>query len=71
MRAWLRCAGGNPIVALAGKLAPLFVIFFFIMLSVVLILEGRDIDLEVWAAERAADSFRVVYDRPLQLSIRR
>src|SRR5262249_12684285 len=27
MRAWLRCAGGNPIVALAGKLAPLFVIF--------------------------------------------
>ena len=35
-----RCAGGNPIVALAGKLAPLFVIFFFIMLSVPLILEG-------------------------------
>src|SRR5258705_6045521 len=40
MRAWLRCAGGNPIVALAGKLAPLFVIFFLIMLSVPLILEG-------------------------------
>ena len=40
MRAWLACANGNPIVALAGKLAPLFVIFFFIMLSVVLILEG-------------------------------
>src|SRR6516162_4485499 len=40
MRTWLACAGGNPIVALAGKLAPLFVIFFFIMLSVVLILEG-------------------------------
>jgi exopolyphosphatase/guanosine-5'-triphosphate,3'-diphosphate pyrophosphatase len=39
--------------------------------GVVLILEGRDVDLEVWAAERAADSFRVVYDRPLQLSIRR
>src|SRR5262249_34934620 len=40
MRAWLRCAGGNPLVALAGKLAPLFVIFFFIMLSVALVLEG-------------------------------
>src|SRR5262249_6462416 len=40
MRAWLRCAGGNPLVALAGKLAPLFGIFFFIMLSVALILEG-------------------------------
>src|SRR5262249_48644280 len=34
MRVWLRCAGGNPLVALAGKLAPLFGIFFFIMLSV-------------------------------------
>ena len=40
MRTWLACAGGNPIVALAGKLAPLFAIFFFIMLSVPLILEG-------------------------------
>jgi ABC-2 type transport system permease protein len=40
MRAWLRCAGGNPIVALVGKLAPLFAIFFLIMLSVSLILEG-------------------------------
>jgi len=40
LRTWLACAGGKPIVALAGKLAPLFVIFFFIMLSVVLILEG-------------------------------
>jgi ABC-2 type transport system permease protein len=40
MRTWLRCAGGDPIVALAGKLAPLFAIFFFIMLSVPLILEG-------------------------------
>src|SRR5207248_10782641 len=37
---WLACAGGNPIVALAGKLAPLFGIFFVIMLSVPLILEG-------------------------------
>jgi ABC-2 type transport system permease protein len=40
MRAWLKSAGGNPLVALAGKFAPLFAIFFFIMLSVPLILEG-------------------------------
>src|SRR5262249_14975996 len=40
MRAWLECAGGNPIVALARKLAPLFAIFVVIMLSVPLILEG-------------------------------
>ena len=40
MREWLRCAGGDPIVALAGKLAPLFAIFFLIMLVVPLILEG-------------------------------
>jgi ABC-2 type transport system permease protein len=40
VRAWLACAGGNPIVALAGKLAPLFGIFFVIMLVVPLILEG-------------------------------
>jgi ABC-2 type transport system permease protein len=40
MRTWLACAGGNPIVALAGKLAPLFAIFFVLGLSEVLILEG-------------------------------
>jgi ABC-2 type transport system permease protein len=40
MRTWLSCAGGNTIIALAGKLAPLFGIFFVIMLSVALILEG-------------------------------
>jgi ABC-2 type transport system permease protein len=40
VRAWLACAGGSPVVALAGKLTPLFGIFFVIMLSVVLILEG-------------------------------
>jgi ABC-2 type transport system permease protein len=40
MRSWLACAGGNPIVALAGKLAPLFAIFIVIMLTVPLILEG-------------------------------
>src|SRR5262249_28152120 len=40
MRGWLAGAGGDPIVALAGKLAPLFGIFFVTMLSVPLILEG-------------------------------
>jgi ABC-2 type transport system permease protein len=40
VRTWLACAGGNPIVALAGKLAPLFGIFFAIMLTLPLILEG-------------------------------
>jgi ABC-2 type transport system permease protein len=40
LRTWLRCAGDNPIVALAGKLAPLFAIFVVIMLCVPLILEG-------------------------------
>jgi ABC-2 type transport system permease protein len=40
MRTWLACAGGNPLVALAGKLAPLFAIFSVMMLSVALILEG-------------------------------
>ena len=40
MRTWLACAAGNPIVALAGKLAPLFAIFVVIMLMVPLILEG-------------------------------
>src|SRR5271165_335841 len=40
LRAWLTCAGGKPIVALVGKLAPLFAIFFAIMLTMPLILEG-------------------------------
>jgi ABC-2 type transport system permease protein len=39
-RAWLESAGGDPVTALAGKLAPLFVIFFLIMLTVPLLLEG-------------------------------
>jgi len=39
-RAWLESAGGDPIVALAGKLAPLFGIFFLIMLVEPLFLEG-------------------------------
>ena len=38
--AWLRCAGGKPLVALAGKILPLFAVFF-VMLSVdALILDG-------------------------------
>ena len=40
MRTWLACAGGSPLVALAGKLAPLFAIFAVMMLSVALVLEG-------------------------------
>ena len=40
MRTWLACAGGDPIVALVGKLAPLFGIFFLIMLLVPIFLEG-------------------------------
>jgi ABC-2 type transport system permease protein len=39
-REWLESAGGDPVVALAGKLAPLFCIFFFIMLVEPLFLEG-------------------------------
>ena len=40
MRAWLACAGGNPVIALAGKLAPLFAVFLVFMLTLPLILEG-------------------------------
>ena len=39
-RAWLESAGGDPVAALAGKLAPLFCIFFLIMLAEPLFLEG-------------------------------
>jgi ABC-2 type transport system permease protein len=39
-RAWLRCAGGSPLVALLGKLAPLFVIFVMLMAVLVPILHG-------------------------------
>src|SRR3982074_2984857 len=39
-RAWLESAGGDPIVALAGKLAPLFCVFFLIMLAEPFVLEG-------------------------------
>jgi ABC-2 type transport system permease protein len=40
VRAWLACAGGNAVIALAGKLAPLFTIFFLTMLALPLVLEG-------------------------------
>src|SRR5262249_41716515 len=40
VRTWLACAGGNPVIALAGKLAPLFAIFFLVMLAEPLVLEG-------------------------------
>jgi ABC-2 type transport system permease protein len=39
-RAWLESAGGDPVVALFGKLAPLFGIFFLIMLAEPFFLEG-------------------------------
>src|SRR6201999_4104498 len=39
-RVWLENAGGDPVVALVGKLAPLFAIFFLIMLVEPLFLEG-------------------------------
>jgi ABC-2 type transport system permease protein len=40
LRVWLRCAGGNPIVALCGKLAPLFAIFIAMMGVLVAIIHG-------------------------------
>ena len=39
-REWLESAGGDPVAALAGKLAPLFGIFLLIMLAEPLFLEG-------------------------------
>jgi ABC-2 type transport system permease protein len=39
-RAWLESAGGDPVVALIGKLAPLFGIFVLIMLAEPFFLEG-------------------------------
>ena len=40
LRTWMACAGGNPIVALAGKLAPLLGIFTVMMFMLTFILEG-------------------------------
>ncbi len=39
-RAWLRAAGGRPLVALIGKLAPLFGVFIVMIAIVALILHG-------------------------------
>ena len=39
-RAWLRCAGGSPLVALAGKLSPLFAVFFVLLAIDALILHA-------------------------------
>jgi ABC-2 type transport system permease protein len=40
LRAWLRCAGDRPLVALLGKLAPLTGIFMLLMVVVLIILDG-------------------------------
>jgi ABC-2 type transport system permease protein len=40
MATWLRCAGDRPLVALAGKLAPLFMIFILQMVVVLLIIHS-------------------------------
>ena len=37
---WLRCAGGSPLVALAGKLVPLFMILILQMVVVLMIIHG-------------------------------
>lgn len=39
-RTWMACAGGNPIVALAGKLMPLFIVFVGLMGVLTLVVEG-------------------------------
>src|SRR5437588_12555286 len=39
-RAWLRCAGGNTLVALIGKLLPLFAVFFVLLAIDALILHA-------------------------------
>ena len=40
LRTWLACAGGSPIVALAGKMTPLFAVFTLMMFALALIIEG-------------------------------
>jgi ABC-2 type transport system permease protein len=37
---WLRSAGGSPLTALAGKLAPLFAIFILMMVVLLLVIHG-------------------------------
>ena len=40
LKAWLRTAGGSPLAALIGKLAPLFAIFILMMVIVAVIIHG-------------------------------
>jgi ABC-2 type transport system permease protein len=40
LRAWLRCAGGSPLVALVGKLAPLLAVFICLMAVIMLVIHG-------------------------------
>nr|WP_041757429.1 ABC transporter permease [Bradyrhizobium sp. ORS 278] len=40
LREWIVCADGSPVIALAGKLAPLFGLFAVMMFAVPLLLEG-------------------------------
>lgn len=39
-RAWLRAAGGSPLTALVGKIAPLFGIFMLLMVVLLVIIHG-------------------------------
>jgi ABC-2 type transport system permease protein len=40
VKAWLRTAGGSPLAALVGKLAPLFAVFMLMMVVVAVIIHG-------------------------------
>lgn len=40
LRGWVESAGGNPVVALLGKLAPLFVIFVLLFFGLLLVLHA-------------------------------
>jgi ABC-2 type transport system permease protein len=61
LRTWLACAGGNPIVALAGKLAPLFMIFVVMMLLMTFIIEGLfDISFRGHAPMMIAAAFLLI-----------
>jgi ABC-2 type transport system permease protein len=56
-RAWLAAAGGSPLTALAGKMAPLFLIFIVILLAGTGILHGLDgvpFRGDVWMVAAAA-----------------
>jgi ABC-2 type transport system permease protein len=40
LRAWLHCAGGSPLAALVGKIAPLFAVFLLMMVVLLFIIHG-------------------------------